>query len=355
MERNHFIVILIAVVAVLAIASAFVIMTNDSEDPVPIPDPVEMDSYKDGIYNGKVQPGEIILTETDLETMGSPDMVLFGSDWIDRQNPVALGSRIISLIETGKIVASTDPDVFRCLDALYPYTYEPGASIVAMQFDKENGWMRCYSGSADHENTVIQNLIAWANGSMGLTRWFFNAGGNVETKVVSQIEHDFGRWGKLTMGGSLGSFVQDGKARMMDVRTMMYHKEYEMGIDSIKLYMKVDSPDQMLDSYAPCTSWYNYGHREINSFSMVFDNSYYWDRDNVDIIDRSNLGLKFMSVECDTSKWGHAYQNDLTYGIGTRCDVGSGPFKDTGILSLTTELAGVMDTLKIETVSQMPV
>lgn len=98
MERNHFIVILIAVVAVLAIASAFVIMTNDSEDPVPIPDPVEMDSYKDGIYNGKVQPGEIILTETDLETMGSSDMVLLGSDWVNRQNPVALGSKIISLI-----------------------------------------------------------------------------------------------------------------------------------------------------------------------------------------------------------------------------------------------------------------
>lgn len=130
-NRGGIIVVAVILVALVAIG-AYLAWSDQVPDPPEVPVAADMAEYADGIYDGHLEGDTVVLEPTTMDACGSDGLVLMGAGWVESRNPVEVGQMVLSLLESGVTVASTDPSVFESLRAIHPFAVEDGSSLSAV-------------------------------------------------------------------------------------------------------------------------------------------------------------------------------------------------------------------------------
>ncbi len=355
MNKNQVAIASIVVVAIVALAASIVYLHGGDDSSAPeLPEPAELASYSDGVYDGTVEGDTISFKIADLSSCGTSDMVLFGSKWLDMANPLVVGNRIVELIESRVTVATTDPSIFGYLKNLYPYSYADGASVAAIALDVDNGYTYCYSGIAPTEKSVISGLASWMDDHMGYSREYFIVGASWDARVMAVTDYDLGEWGHAMLASYYGNKVNS-NVEYASAHTLMFYKDGGLRLDGASVEYKVD-PDTMLMNYAPAGSTMEFDHIDYRYIGTGLhqSNLIYWISEEVKYRDQSSMSDGVFNVEYDLSDRLSTYQVSFTYGLSSYLGPAISNYDESGSLGLNISGHDSSRTVEMRFVSSIP-
>ncbi len=352
-NRGGIIVVAVILVALVAIG-AYLAWSDQVPDPPEVPVAADMAEYADGIYDGHLEGDTVVLEPTTMDACGSDGLVLMGAGWVESRNPVEVGQMVLSLLESGVTVASTDPSVFESLRAIHPFAVEDGSSLSAVCL-QEDGPVLCYSGSAPTAEGVLSGLAEWMDDHMGDARWYFAVGSYWSVEVMSVADHDYGDWGRTVLASVYAFNTSSSQAQMGEAHTLMYYKDGSLLPQTIRVSGTADSGGRLYE-YAPRGSSENFGNDSYYTvgIGLRLDGKIYWPYTEIPLIDRSNTYEGVYDMEYDVSWMRSTYQIDMTFGSSWFAEREPEDYRGSVTVSLTVDGHGATETLEQTYSGYMP-
>lgn len=353
MNRNAAIACVIAVVAVIVAAVALALPSEDRQ-PQEVADAVELSSYSEGIYDGVLTDQGLTLASTALDSCGGEgvDIVLIGGGSVLTAERDEVESGLLDLLESGVTVASTEPSLFDCLDGRHPYVYDPDASLVAVRFFPDRGYVDCYSLSPSSEGQVMVSLADWMS-ERSLARWHFTMGPSWEPQIRAVTERDMGDLGSLFIGSYYVADTTSYQTHMASVHTIGFYKDYQTVVSTTEVDHVVGDGYRML-WHAPSGSLYTQGNVTYDRLgpSSSYQDRIIWQHVDMDTDDRTRVYENRLNAVYGTSDWPPSYQQYVTYGIMSYTD--GERYDETGSVRVTFMADGTDYVVVMSTMASVP-